>query len=114
MTTFYMIVDRDNGEFMGFKPTLYKTKSAAKGVLSCDPAFRPKYAWAVVEVNIEITGLIPEHTLTEKEFDVLVDVEHDYLDRNAKLCSNYSKIELKKAIDQLDRFKNRYHDLKYI
>lgn len=118
MTTYFMIADRLTGEPYGSKPRLYLTAKAAKGVLTTEgPTYAPTFRWAVVEVELNIVGMIPGQGLSNAEFDTLVNNEVIKLDEIVKE-GKYDADEFnhfwKRNIDDVNRFSGTYKKLKYV
>lgn len=106
MVTLYAIVDRDTGEFFGRgSPKVYNTESIARRVFTQQSYWAPTFSYAVVEIEVTITGVIDKHKMDKVAFNDLLKLEEDRLD------NGYGRPE---EIDRLKRFRGRYNEIKYI
>lgn len=118
MTTYFMIADRLTGEPYRSKPKLYTKEGTAKGVLTAEgPSYAPGFRWAVVEVELNIVGMVPGQGLDKAEFNTLVNNEVIKLDKIVKegrYDADEFNFHWKRNIDEVSRFTGAYKKLKYV
>lgn len=110
---YYMIVNRETGKGWGNTPKLYTKKATAKGVLTgC--ITRNEFEWAVVEVDLSNGIVIPEHKMTQQEFDGRIKQEEIDLDNHIRHGGSDFDWFYTRGVDLIKRMRGRYNELKFV